>query len=274
MTEQNLQLPEAAMKRLAEVADRTGQLFTSDLSVAEFLLVKEAGFHPLGLVLGTSIYHVGVQIVGPTTNRELTTFTQALYQARELAMARMTAEAEALGADGIVGVRLTLEARDFGTKVTEFLAVGTAVKAEGDRANQQWKTHDGLPFTSDLTGQDFWTLLQTGHAPLGLVLGTCVYHVGRRTPASVASSTGRNVEITEFTQAMYEARELAMERMQAEAEKLGAEGIVGVQLTEHGHAWGGHTNEFMAIGTAVRPFAGGLADGQKGERPRMVVPLV
>src|SRR4051812_42521596 len=38
-----------------------GGLFTSDLSVNEFLLVKEAGFEPLGLVVGSSIYHIGFQ---------------------------------------------------------------------------------------------------------------------------------------------------------------------------------------------------------------------
>ena len=48
-----LGIPEDAMRRLAEM--RPGQstsLFTSDLSVNEFLLVREAGFRPLGLVLG------------------------------------------------------------------------------------------------------------------------------------------------------------------------------------------------------------------------------
>ena len=40
---------------------REGGVFTSDLSVNEFLLVKEAGFDPLGLVVGSSIYHIGFQ---------------------------------------------------------------------------------------------------------------------------------------------------------------------------------------------------------------------
>src|SRR3954465_6182983 len=43
------------------MARRPGGLFTSDLSVNEFLLVKEAGFEPLGLVVGSSIYHIGFQ---------------------------------------------------------------------------------------------------------------------------------------------------------------------------------------------------------------------
>ncbi len=40
---------------------KAGPAFTSDLSVDEFLLVTEAGFQPLGLVVGSSIYHVGAQ---------------------------------------------------------------------------------------------------------------------------------------------------------------------------------------------------------------------
>jgi uncharacterized protein YbjQ (UPF0145 family) len=252
---QDAALPEAAMRRLAELGDRQGAIFTSDLSVNEFLLVKEAGFHPVGLVLGSSIYHVGLQVGRWSKNQELTTLTQALYHARELAMSRMVAEAAALGADGIVGVRLTLEQKEFGSNVTEFIAIGTAVKAEGSRTQTQWRTRTGSPFTSDLNGQDFWTLLQSGHAPLGLVLGTCVYHIAHRGLGNVMATAGQNAELPQYTQALYEARELAMGRMQAEAEKLGAEGIVGVVLDSHNHTWGGHTTEFLAIGTAVRPYA-------------------
>jgi len=56
-------VPQDAMRRLAELQPgRAGSIFTSDLSVNEFLLVREVGFRPLGLVLGSSIYHVGLQV--------------------------------------------------------------------------------------------------------------------------------------------------------------------------------------------------------------------
>ena len=67
------------------------------------------------------------------------------------------------------------------------------------------------------------------------------------------AKTGRNVELPNFTQALYDARELAMERMQREAQVLSAEGIVGVHLQEKSHGWGSHTIEFFAIGTAIVP---------------------
>ena len=41
-----------------------------------------------------------------------------------------------------------------------------------------------------------------------------------------------------FTQALYEARELAMERMQTEADELQAGGLVGAQIIERSHGWG------------------------------------
>src|ERR1700709_593184 len=151
-----LGIPQDALRRLS--AMRPGQatsMFTSDLSVNEFLLVREAGFRPLGLVLGSSIYHVGIQFGRWSKNQELESLSQAMYHARELAMTRMEAEADALGADGIVGVRLDIEFKEFGSDLAEFIAVGTAVKSdEGDN----WRNNTGKPFTSDLTGQDFWPL--------------------------------------------------------------------------------------------------------------------
>ncbi len=54
---------------------------------------------------------------------------------------------------------------------------------------------NGRPFQSDLSGQEFWTLLRTGHRPVGIVMGSCVFHVGRRGPLRTIAQTGRNVEL-------------------------------------------------------------------------------
>src|SRR6202451_2784195 len=124
-------VPQDAIKRLSELQPgKAGAIFTSDLSVNEVLLVREVGFRPLGLVLGSSIYHVGLQIGRWGKNQELDVLSQAMYHARELAMTRMEAEADALRADGIVGVRLGVELEEVGADMAEFIAVGTAVKAE------------------------------------------------------------------------------------------------------------------------------------------------
>jgi uncharacterized protein YbjQ (UPF0145 family) len=117
-------VPEAGRVRLEQ--NRAG-LFTSDLSVNEFLLVKQAGFEPLGLVVGSSIYHIGLQLAGWKKSQELAVLSQAMYDARELAMERMQSEAQEIKAEGIVGVDLQEKSHGWGSHTIEFFAVGTAI---------------------------------------------------------------------------------------------------------------------------------------------------
>jgi uncharacterized protein YbjQ (UPF0145 family) len=67
--------------------------------------------------------------------------------------------------------------------------------------------------------------------------------------------TGQNQEMVVFTQGIYEARELALSRMQAEASEAKASGIVGVHVAVLNHVWGEHATEFLATGTAIRSLA-------------------
>jgi hypothetical protein len=45
----------------SEPQSHAGQVFTSDLSINEFALPHGAGFEPIELVMGVSVYHVGYQ---------------------------------------------------------------------------------------------------------------------------------------------------------------------------------------------------------------------
>jgi uncharacterized protein YbjQ (UPF0145 family) len=260
-------IPDSGRERIERMRQEVARgFFTSDLSVNEFLLVKQSGFEPLGLVLGSSIYHIGFQQAMWNQSQELGVLTQAMYHARELAMTRMEEEADQLGADGIVGVRLDIGRYEWGADLAEFIAVGTAVK---HRAGELHRAPNGRPFTSDLNGQDFATLLRAGYRPAGLVMGNCVYHVGRQGMLASLKQVGRNVEMPNYTQALYEARELAMERMQREADELQAGGIVGARIIERSHGWGSHVIEFFAIGTAVVA----TSTEHDIEKPTMVLPL-
>jgi uncharacterized protein YbjQ (UPF0145 family) len=256
MADQSTQpeIPREAHQRLREMRGEGGKrkLFTSDLSVNEFLLVKEAGFEPAGLVVGSSIYHVGYQFAGWTKNQEMDVLTQALYHARELAMSRMEEEAQELGADGIVGVRLNVKRMEWNPDLAEFVAIGTAVY-RGDGTGDQWRINN-KPFTSDLSGQDFWTLLKAGYRPVGMVMGNCVYHIALTSIGQMFKNMGKNIEMVNFTQGLYDARELTMERMQAEAENVQAQGIVGVDIHEGNYSWSSHVIEFFAVGTAIVPI--------------------
>src|SRR6266571_2509935 len=134
MTPQGSDLPSHARERLNIMrGDATHRpLFTSDLSVNEFLLVCEAGFDPVGLVVGSSIYHIGYQQARWNQNQEMVVLTQAMYHARELAMERMQAEAISLGAQGVVGTQIHERSHGWGSHIIEFFAVGTAVISISD----------------------------------------------------------------------------------------------------------------------------------------------
>jgi uncharacterized protein YbjQ (UPF0145 family) len=249
-------LPEAAVRRLKDMRG-TGpkpKLFTSDLSTNELLLVRKAGFSPIGLVMGSSVYHIGLQIPKQFQSQELEVITQAMYMARELAMTRMEEEAFVLGADGVVGVRLAVSSVTWGENLAEFQAIGTAIKHD---AGGNFKALDMRPFTSDLSGQDFYTLLQAGYRPLEMVMGTCVYHVAHQGFRQALQRAWVNTEMENFTQAMYDARELAMSRMQAEAEQEGAVGIVSARVEERSYSWDANIIEYFAVGTAVLEWTEG-----------------
>jgi uncharacterized protein YbjQ (UPF0145 family) len=251
--------PQAAAGRLAQTAGAApAGVFTSDLSVSEYVLLGEAGFEPLGFVVGSSIYHIGLQIGRWSQNQELQVLTQAMYNARELAMSRMQAEADHLGADGIVGVQLRLQSYVWGQGVLEFIATGTAVRALGSTGDGTGGAHrapDGRAFTSDLSAQDFFRLLAAGAVPVAFVLGVCVYHIAHQSAMQSLRQAGQNQEMVIFTQGIYEARELALARMQAEATQAKSSGIVGVTVAVNNHVWGEHATEFLATGTAIRRLA-------------------
>ena len=85
---------------------------------------------------------------------------------------------------------------------------------------------------------------------LGLVSGSIVQskHIGRDLMAGFKTIVGG--EIKGYTEMFVEAREEALSRMAAEAEKLGADGIVGVRYASSAIMDG--TSEVMAYGTAVK----------------------
>ena len=101
-------------------------LTTTQDSFAEHEIVET-----LGMVRGNTIRarHVGRDIVAglrTIIGGEITEYTKMLSESREQALDRMYAEAEALGADGIVCLRFTTSA--VMASAAELLAYGTAVK--------------------------------------------------------------------------------------------------------------------------------------------------
>jgi len=84
---------------------------------------------------------------------------------------------------------------------------------------------------------------------LGLVKGNTIRarHVGRDIVAGFRNIIGG--EITEYTKMLAESREQALDRMQEEAKKLGANAIVGMRFITASIMGG--AAELLAYGTAV-----------------------
>ncbi len=91
-------------------------------------------------------------------------------------------------------------------------------------------------------------------------------------PHLLQAQASQSVELAAYTHALYDARELATERLQDEAEALQATGIVGVTFAEREHSYStspwnagnsalisGELIELFVIGTAVVP-TGAAAD--------------
>ena len=226
-------------------------VFTSDLSVSEYVLLGEAGFEPLGFVVGSSIYHIGIQVARWGQNQELTVLTQAMYTARELAMSRMQAEAEQLGADGIVGVNLRLQQLRLGPgRPRVHRHRHRRARARGSGAH---RAPDGRAFSSDLSAQDFYRLLAAGAVPVAFVLGTCVYHIAHQSGDAVAAPGRRKPGDGDLHPGHLRGpRARRWHGCRPRRPRRGRPASSACRVEVHNHVWGEHATEFFATGTAIR----------------------
>ncbi len=104
---------------------------TSDLTCEETWNMASLGYLPIRLVLGCSIYSIG--IVGgiaaafkSLARGEISELTKLVYEARENALAHIARDAAECQADDVVGIKTYVYS--LGSGIIEFLAIGTAVK--------------------------------------------------------------------------------------------------------------------------------------------------
>ena len=262
---------------MAEI--RTSGTWGSALSTEEFAAIRSAGFEPVGQVLGAAVYNIGfsggyncpgawsgfgsyaqayrsvTQVSGRGGYGSFGPLTQAMYDARHLAINRMTTECSELGGHGIVGVSLTIGS--FPAGGLEFKAIGTAVRAPGSPPLPR-------PFTSDLSGQDFAKMLASGWVPAGLALGISVgaRHDDWLTVGQTRWGAG-NAEVVGYTELVNDTRHDARQQLEKDVRRLGGEGVVVQRMDmrvherecpiqEHGKD---HIVEATIVGTALVRFA-------------------
>jgi uncharacterized protein YbjQ (UPF0145 family) len=131
-----------------------GQTVLSDLTGQAFAQLCMAGTRPVGIAAHTSVHYVPAS--GQTqmaqggwgaswANQELVDFSQGVYEAREKAMSYVTAQAQQLGGDGVIGVSISQHSRTHEVKrgmydcrdlEVSFHVIGTVIREDPGLASQ------------------------------------------------------------------------------------------------------------------------------------------
>ena len=276
-------LPPVAADRMRRFA-RTG-LRTSLLTVPGAVGVQSVGCDPVGEVMGCIVEHIGwsgfgscgyfggiggiggfgigggtVTPSGAAGSVGFGPYVEALYRGYGTALERMTAEAAAMDADGVVGVRLSVSplgsssGAHRGAGNREFVALGTAVQARS-------RHRPGRVFTTDLAGQDVAKLLMAGWVPSAVVYGisVAVRHDDWWTQRQSSWGAG-NTEVSGYTELVTLVRADARYRFDQQARSAGAEGAIvssmGLTIGEIEPAENhrDHVAEASVFGTALVSF--------------------
>jgi uncharacterized protein YbjQ (UPF0145 family) len=237
---------------------------TSDLSVDEALLLHAAGWEPLDLVCGVAVVSVPVGIWnwGGAISLASDAHNAAVDQASRL----LRGECAKVHGHGVVGVRVDVSVHP---RHVDVELVGTAVRPMDGKDARGTDAALAMPFVSDLSARDFTLLQRAGWVPVGLAFGASFVYAPRRTAGAAMKQSTQNVELTNYTEAMYSARESAMEKMQHSALEVGGEGVVEVKVTEGPVAFARHAVGFTAWGTAVKL----VAEAHRFVEPQVVLPL-
>lgn len=104
---------------------------TSDLTNLEMWNILKLGYCPVKLMLGVSVYSLGVvdsisAAIKGLVRGEITELTTLIYEARENALAKISQQAAECGADDVLGIKTYIS--DLGGGIIELMAIGTAVK--------------------------------------------------------------------------------------------------------------------------------------------------
>jgi uncharacterized protein YbjQ (UPF0145 family) len=105
--------------------------YTSELTGEELWNLTQVGYAPLRLLLGTSVYALG--LAGGFTaffrsfaRGEIDEVTRLVYDARENCLDHIRREAEDLRADAVIGVKIFIN--ELGAGLVEVMAIGTAIR--------------------------------------------------------------------------------------------------------------------------------------------------
>jgi uncharacterized protein YbjQ (UPF0145 family) len=254
------------MRRFAE-----SPVHSSLLTVPAAVAVDSVGFDPVGEVMGSAVMQLGwtgtagcgyylgagrAKVYGSSSQwGGFGPYIKVVLSGYRLAMNRLVAEASAMGADGIVGVKIAT--RHLGDNNHEYTAIGTAVRARS-------RTRPDQPFTTDLDGPDFAALLIGGWVPVALELAMemAIRHDDALTRSQESLRNRSNVEIAGHTELAHYVRNAVRERLASQIKTSRAEGLVvsSLNFSMWESGLGGHLDhvaEALIFGTSIASFRRG-----------------
>jgi uncharacterized protein YbjQ (UPF0145 family) len=210
----------------------------------------DSGFKPHSFVFGNVAYSIGLGgsiggVLRGLARGEVPQYTQIFDRTRHLALNRIKQEAKRVGANAVIGIQTSVMPL---LGAQEMLMMGTA------------SSHPALngyamdPVTSDMTNEELWNIVNMGYMPISLVMGVSVYSLGLASGITTGLKSLVGGQVHGLTELLYEAREKALERVQLDAQKCGADEVVGVKTKIYD--MGGGLVEFMVIGTAIKKMPG------------------
>jgi uncharacterized protein YbjQ (UPF0145 family) len=225
-------IPLGAEQRLKGVGAASSPVFSSDLSVNEYAIAQASGLTPIAQIMGSSVVQHGWQNYGWSSYaggiQEMPSFATPWNLSRERAFDRLRQEAQFAGADAVIGIEMTAGSFLGQPGSVELVVFGTAVR-------ETTLVHRGRsgPRMCALSGQDVDKLRRIGAETLGVIGHTSVVCVALSAWANqMMSSWWGNQELTEVTQGVYAARQLAMDEVSNQASKAGANDMV-ISMLEH-----------------------------------------
>ncbi|MEI6249126.1 MAG: heavy metal-binding domain-containing protein [bacterium] len=234
---------------------KAGNSFTSSADGQELFCQWDAGYLPVSFVFGNVAYSIGIGrgftgFFKQMVRGEVHQYSDIFTSTRNLALERISQEAKDKGANSVVGVRTSILPIGL-SGVQEMVMIGTA---SHNAEIQKIADMVGGVTTSDLTAEETWNIAKLGYVPMKLILGTSVYSLG--IVGGIASAFKNLVkgEISQLTELIYGAREQSLAKVQAQANEIGADDVLGIKT--YVYDIGGGVIEFLAIGTAVKRVSG------------------
>jgi uncharacterized protein YbjQ (UPF0145 family) len=265
-------IPASAQERL-QALGVDGSLYTSELSVNEFALLRRMGPQPLAQVMGASVVRTGWQYlpalppgeivtwsagragtwtsqaagyVNPYTEPSPSQIRNYRWHTTEVCELDVLTDAWSLARRRALD-RLTEEALQVGADAVvgvhlhrsdHDLGAGTIeYVVTGTAVRFPGSAGDAWPLLTDLSVQDYWRLHTHGHEPVGFLATTAVVFASPPTSLRLQRlrTLAGNQELEELTRAFRDARETVRGRLEGQVSDAHGTGAVGVTLSHAIH---------------------------------------